>query len=128
MDDLVWTNHVSQEKGKQKTSMLVVILWDRLQDFIAGEQQHPQFPCNFTKEIVRVNLPHSLRTSRAHSPAIVLRYELLSTLKLHPHVVFFMFCSSQCALQKKSNIYVIIKISLFYMCVMRIHLHAVRAA
>jgi hypothetical protein len=35
MDDLVWTNHVLQGKGKQKTSMLAVILWDRLQDFIA---------------------------------------------------------------------------------------------
>jgi hypothetical protein len=101
MDDLVWTNHISQGQGIHKTSMLAVILWDRLQDFITREQQHPQFPCNFTKEIVRVNLPHSLRTPRAHSPTIVLRYDLLSTLKLHRRAVFFMFCSSQCALQKK---------------------------
>jgi len=81
MDDLVWTNHVSQGQGIQKTSKLAVILWDRLEDFIKGEQQHPQFPCTFNKNIVRVNLPHSLRTPRAHSPAIVLRFDILPTLK-----------------------------------------------
>lgn len=80
MDDLVWTNHVTQGQGIQKNSKLAVILWDRLQDFIQGEQQHPHFPCNFTKEIIRVNLPHSLRTPRAHSPAIVLRFDLMHTL------------------------------------------------
>lgn len=100
MDDLVWTNHASQGQGIQKTSMLSVILWDRLEDFIKGEQQHPQFPCNFTKEIVRLNLPNSLRTPRAHSPAIVLRYDLLSTLTLHLSALFFMFCLSRCDLHK----------------------------
>lgn len=81
MDDLVWTNHVSQGQGIQKTSKLAVILWDRLEDFIKGEQQHPHFPCTFNKNIVRVNLPHSLRAPRAHSPAIVLRFDILPTLK-----------------------------------------------
>lgn len=77
MNDLVWTNHITQGQGKQKTSKLAVILWDRLEDFIKGEEEHPQFPCNFTKEIVRVNLPNSLRTPRAHSPALVIRYDLM---------------------------------------------------
>jgi hypothetical protein len=60
MDDLVWTSHVTDNQGIHKTFILVVILWDRLEDFIEGEQQCPHFPCNLTKDIVRVNLPHSL--------------------------------------------------------------------
>ena len=91
MEDLVWTNHVTHGQGIHKTSLLATILWDRLDDFIKGEQQHPQFPCKFTKDIVRVNLPHSLRTPRAHSPAIILMFDLLPTLKLQPHTLFFMF-------------------------------------
>ena len=94
MDDLVWTNHITQGQGKRKSSLLAIILWDRLNDFIKGEEQYPQFPCNFTKEIVRVNLPHSLRTPRAHSPAIILRFDLLPPLKLKPCTLFFMFCLS----------------------------------
>ena len=90
MDDLVWTGHVTHGQGLHKTSMLAVILWDRLEDFIQGEQQHPHFPCKFTKEIVRVNQPHFLRTPRAYSPALVLRFDLLPTLKLYPNSLFFM--------------------------------------
>ena len=91
MDDLVWTNHVTHGQGIQKTSMLAVILWDRLEDFIQGVQQHLHFLCNFMKDIVRVNLPHSLRTPRAHSLALVLRFDLLLALKLDPHSLFFVF-------------------------------------
>ncbi len=79
MENLVWTNHVTHGKGLQKTSKLAVILWDRLEDFINGEQQHPEFPCTFNKTRVRVNLPHSLRTPRADSAAIVLRFDILPT-------------------------------------------------
>lgn len=38
MDDLVWTNYMTNGYGIPKTSMLVVILWDRIEDFIKGEQ------------------------------------------------------------------------------------------
>ena len=34
LEDLVWTNHVTNGKGLR----LVVILWDRLDDFISSEQ------------------------------------------------------------------------------------------
>ena len=104
MDDLVWTNHVTQGQGTHKNSKLAVILWDRLQDFIQGEQQHPQFPCNFTKEIIRVNLPHSLRTPRAHSPAIVLRFDLLPSLRLLAHTDHVLHvCSSKCVLHANTQ-------------------------
>ena len=36
MEDLVWTDHVTNGKGRHKGSRLVVILWDRLEDFISG--------------------------------------------------------------------------------------------
>ena len=96
MDDLVWTNHVTHGQGLHKTSMLAVILWDRLEDFIQGEQQHPHFPYKFTKGIVRVNLPHSLRTPCAHSPTFVLRFDLLPTLKLDPNSLLFILWLSSC--------------------------------
>ena len=94
MNDLLWTNHVTHDQGIHKTSMLAVILWDRLEDFIKDEQQHPHFPCNFMKDTVCINLPHSLRTPRAHSLALVLTVNLLPTLKLESHLLFFMFCLS----------------------------------
>lgn len=74
MEDLVWTDHVTKNKGKSKSSKLAIIFWDRLDDFIKGEQSHPDFPCKYTKETVRKNLPNSLRSPRAHSPALLLRY------------------------------------------------------
>ena len=36
MEALVWTYYVTNGKGKHKGSRLVVILWDRSEDFISG--------------------------------------------------------------------------------------------
>ena len=74
--DLVWTKDVTHGKGKYRTSMLAVILWDRLPDFIQGEQHHPLYPCKFTKEIIRVTASNSLRFPRANSAAMVVRFVL----------------------------------------------------
>ena len=74
MQDLVWTDHVTNGKGKYKTSKIAVIFWDRLDDFIQGEQHHPLYPCKFTKETIRVNGPNSLAFPRANSPALVVRF------------------------------------------------------
>lgn len=79
MEDLQWTNHVTNGKGRHKGSKLAVILWDRLHDFISGEQHHPLYPCKFRAEVIRRNLPNSLRSPRAHSPALVIRLGLLSS-------------------------------------------------
>ena len=78
MEDLVWTDHMTNGKGIQKTSKLAVILWDRLKDFISGEEHHPLYPCKFRAEVIRRNLPNSLRSPRAHSPALVVRLDFLS--------------------------------------------------
>ena len=50
--DMVWRDRVTR-KGKYKTSLLVVIYWDRLHDFIQGEQHHPLYPYKYTKESIR---------------------------------------------------------------------------
>lgn len=73
MKDLIWTDHVTCGKGKYKSSKLAIILWDRLDNFIKGEQNHPHFPCKYTKETMRVNLPNSLRSPSANSAALLLR-------------------------------------------------------
>lgn len=78
MEDLVWTDHVTHGKGRHKASRLAVIPWDRLQDFISGEEHHPLYPCKFRAEVIRRNLPNSLRSPRAHSPALVVRLDFLS--------------------------------------------------
>ena len=77
MEDLVWTNHVTHGKGRHKGSRMSLILWDRLDDFISGEQHHPLYPCRFNAEVIRRNLPNSLRSPRACSPALVVRFDLL---------------------------------------------------
>ena len=73
MEDLVWTNHVTNGKGRHKDSRLVVIQWHRLDDFISGEQHHHVYPCKFNPEVIRRNLPNSLKLPHAHNPPLVVR-------------------------------------------------------
>ena len=77
MEDLVWTDHVTHGKGRHKGSRMALIIWDRLEDFISGEQNHTLYPCKFNAEVIRRNLPNSLRSPRAYSPALVVRSDLL---------------------------------------------------
>ena len=76
--DLEWTERVTHGKGKYKNSMLAVIFWDRLPDFIQGEQHHPLYPCRFTKDIIRVTAANSLRSLCANSAAAVVRFVLFN--------------------------------------------------
>ena len=77
MENLVWTDHVTIGNGLHKGSKLVVILWERLDDSIYGEEHHPLYPCRFNAQVIRQNLPNSLRSPRAHSAALVVRFNLL---------------------------------------------------
>ena len=77
MEDLVWTDHVTTGNGLHKNSKLAVILWERLDDFISGEEHHPLYPCKFNVEVIRRNLPNSLRSPRAHSAALAVRFDFL---------------------------------------------------
>lgn len=65
--ELVWIDHVTNDKGKYKTSMFFIILW---------EQQHSQSQCKYIKEILRVNLLNSLRIPCADSLTFLLGYSL----------------------------------------------------
>jgi hypothetical protein len=76
MEDLLWTDHVTYENGRHKPSRMALIPWDRLGDFISGEEHNPLYPCRFNHDVIRRNLPNSLRSPRAHSPAIVIRFYL----------------------------------------------------
>jgi hypothetical protein len=80
MEDLVWTDHVTHGKGRHKGSRMALILWDRLDNFISGEQHHPLYPCKFNAVVIRRNLPNSLRSPRAHNPALVVRFDLIILL------------------------------------------------
>ena len=77
MQDLVWPDHVTTGKCRQKGSKMTFILWDMLEDFILGEQNNTFYPCKFNAEVIRRNLPNSLRSPRAYSSALVWRSDLL---------------------------------------------------
>ena len=80
MEDLVWADHITHGKGRHKGSRMALILWDRLTNFISGEQHHPLYPCRFNIDVIRRNLPNSLRSPRTHSPAVVVRFDLFLSL------------------------------------------------
>ena len=80
MEDLMWTDHVTIESGLLKNLKLVVILWERLDDFNSGEEHHSLYPCRFNAKGIRRNMPNSLRSSRAHSAALVVRFDLLPSI------------------------------------------------
>ena len=81
MEDLVWIDHITHGNGRHKGSRMALILWDRLDDFISGEQNHTLYPCRFNVEVIRRNLPNSLRSPRAYRRAHVVRSNLLH----YPH-------------------------------------------
>ena len=69
-EDLQWTQQVLSGNGRYNTINYVVIPWERLHDFIVGEQNNDLFPCKFTKKIIKKNLPNSLSNPRANTPSI----------------------------------------------------------
>ena len=77
MEESVWTDHVTHGKGRHKGSRMAFILWDRLEDFISGEQNNTLYPCKFNTEVIRRNLPNSLRSAQVYSLALVIRSYLL---------------------------------------------------
>ena len=89
MQHLLWTDLVTNGKGKYRTSKVAVIFWDRLPDFIQGEQHDPLYPCKFTKETLRVNGPNSLRKPRANSPALLVRFVTAVSFRLFSSFLWY---------------------------------------
>ena len=76
MEDLLWTDHATQGRGRHRPSKMALIPWDRLGDFLSGEEHNPLYLCRFNHDVIRRNLPNSLRSPRVHSPATVIRLYL----------------------------------------------------
>ena len=77
MEDLVWTDHVTTGSGLHRGSKLVVIIYEKLDDFISREEHYFLYPWRFNAHVIRRNLLNSLRSPRAHSAALVVRFHLL---------------------------------------------------
>lgn len=71
--DLRWLPHTSTGKGSFVDSEIATIPYDRLKDFVEGEQQNPNFPCKFIRRVQRKNAPGSLAFSRACSPSQIIQ-------------------------------------------------------
>jgi hypothetical protein len=46
-DHITWLSHVTS--GHDLYKQIAIIPWDRLQDFVQGEQSNLELPCKFTK-------------------------------------------------------------------------------
>lgn len=71
--DLTWAPHVNVGRGVQKQVKVAVISWDRLNDFIEGEQTDPQFPTTFTREVMKKQAPATLSHPRGNSSTLQVR-------------------------------------------------------
>jgi hypothetical protein len=53
---------------------VVVIPWERLQDFVDGENNNPEFPCRFTKEALKRNPLGSVKLVRPNTYSVQIKY------------------------------------------------------
>lgn len=99
LEDIVWTDHVTTGNGLHNGSKLVVSIWKRLDDSISREKHHPLYPCRFIVEVIGRSLPNSLQSPRAHSPTLIVRFNLMPSI-LHcqcfnPYIIHYgVFCLS----------------------------------
>lgn len=66
--NLYWLPHRTIGKESYIDSQIVAIPWNRLEDFVQGEQQNPEFPCKFNRQVQWRNDPRMLAFSQACSP------------------------------------------------------------
>jgi hypothetical protein len=73
--DIVWLPHVTSGNGLYIHVEIIVIPWERLEDFVEGEHNNEDFPCKFTrtKNYSRSSTPNSLSHPRANSASVVYR-------------------------------------------------------
>ena len=93
LEDIVWTDHVTTGNGLHNGSKLVVSIWERLDDSISREKHHPLYPCRFIVEVIGRSLPNSLQSPRAHSPTLIVRFNLMPSI-LHcqcfnPYIIHY---------------------------------------
>ena len=47
--DITWEGRTNQGRGRCRDTLRAIIPWDRLGDFVAGEQSMRDFPCTFNE-------------------------------------------------------------------------------
>jgi hypothetical protein len=47
--DITWEGRTNQGRGRCRDTSRAIIHWDRLGDFVAGEQSMRDFPCTFNE-------------------------------------------------------------------------------
>ena len=47
--DISWEEKINQGRGKSRSTCTAIIPWDRLEDFVDGEQSMRDFPCTFNE-------------------------------------------------------------------------------
>jgi len=60
--NILWLPHVTSGHGLYNNAEIAVIPWDRLKDFIEGDQNNFDFQCKFvkTKDHIRSSTPNTL--------------------------------------------------------------------
>ena len=73
-EDILWRPILSQGCGHRRLNDVAVIPWERLQDFVDGENNNPEFPCRFTKEMLKKNPLGSVKLVRPNTCSVQIKY------------------------------------------------------
>jgi hypothetical protein len=49
MTNISWEDKINQGQGRSMNTCTAIFLWDRLEDFVIGEQSMRDFPCSFNE-------------------------------------------------------------------------------
>jgi hypothetical protein len=73
--NILWLPHVTSGHGLYNSAKIAIIPWDCFNDFIEGEQNNFNFPCEFTrtKDQARSFAPNTLTHPRTNSVAFIYR-------------------------------------------------------
>ena len=72
--DILWRPILSHGCGYRRVNDVAVIPWERLHDFVDGENNNPEFPCRFTKEMLKINPLGSVKLVRPNTCSVQIKY------------------------------------------------------
>ena len=73
-EDILWRPLLTHGGGQRRLNDLAIISWERLQDFVDGENNNPEFPCRFTKETMERNPQGSVKLVRPNTFSVQIKY------------------------------------------------------
>ena len=74
--DILWRPILSHHRLND----VAVIPWERLQDFVDGENNNPEFPRRFTKETLKRNPLGSVKLVRPNTCSVQIKYLFITEL------------------------------------------------